>query len=106
MEGLSEIQDPIIDIFGRNLSYESKIITNTQDADLIRKWLRISAKNAQLRLLYRGSRDGIDASTFHKKCDSSEETLTVAKSTSGHIFGRFSDQSWQGSYSYKASSHC
>ncbi len=39
-------------------------------------------------LLYRGSRDGFRAVDFHSRCDKANEpTLTIVKSTGGHIFG-------------------
>ena len=39
-------------------------------------------------LLWRGSRDGFEAKTFHRLCDWQGETLTVIKNTEGFIFGR------------------
>ncbi len=47
------------------------------------------------KLLYRASRDGFSAKAFHEKCDRFEGTLTVIKSTSGEIFGGFTEKAWQ-----------
>ncbi|KAK3749967.1 hypothetical protein QZH41_000265 [Actinostola sp. cb2023] len=48
-------------------------------------------------LLYRGSRDGWKASTFHSNCDSFKgPTMVVIKSTGGYIFGGYTAQSWAG----------
>ena len=106
MKELYEIDYPITEIIGRNLCPDSKIITKAQDFALIKKWLRSSGYNAQLRLLYRGSRDGFNANIFHTKCDEYGATLTFAKAASGKVFGGFSDQSWQAINDYKTSSDC
>ena len=49
-------------------------------------------------LLYRGSRDGIDANGFHSKCDGHSSTLTLVKAKrTGFIFGGYTDVSWDSS---------
>ncbi len=45
-------------------------------------------------LIYRGTRDGFGAKDFHRKCDSILNTLTAIKSTSGNIFGGFTEKPW------------
>jgi hypothetical protein len=43
-----------------------------------------------LELLYKGSRDGFNASSFHAKCDHKGATLTVAKSKKyKRVFGGY-----------------
>ena len=37
------------------------------------------------------------ASDFHSKCDNKGETIAVIQSTSGFIFGGFSDKPWASS---------
>ena len=51
-----------------------------------------------LTLLYRGSRDGLSAATFHKKCDHRGATISIfrAKET-GAIFGGYNDRLWMSS---------
>ena len=45
-------------------------------------------------LLYRGSRDGFEAKTFHEKCDNKGETLTIIESTDNYIFGGYTEINW------------
>ena len=45
-------------------------------------------------LLYRGSRDGFQAKTFHEKCDNKGETLTIIESKDGFIFGGYTEINW------------
>jgi hypothetical protein len=47
-----------------------------------------------LNLLWRGSRDGFDASEFHKRCDGCGNTLTLIKDRGGFIFGGFTPVPW------------
>jgi hypothetical protein len=46
------------------------------------------------RLLYRGSRDGFDASAFHSRCDGHPNTVTLISSTNDCIFGGFTPLTW------------
>lgn len=53
------------------------------------------------KLIYRGSEHGFGAGDFHSKCDNVPNTLTVVKSTSGHIFGGYANATWDQSNKYK-----
>jgi hypothetical protein len=55
-------------------------------------------------LVYRGSRDGFDASDFHSKCDGCSPTVTLIETTKGYIFGGFTPIAWDSSGSVKADS--
>jgi hypothetical protein len=55
-------------------------------------------------LVYRGSREGFGASTFHSKCDGQSNTLTIILSTSGCIFGGFTPIAWDCCGNYKSDS--
>ena len=46
------------------------------------------------RLMYRASRDGFDADSFHTLCDQRQNNLTIIKSTNGKIFGGFNEIEW------------
>ena len=56
-------------------------------------------------LLWKGSRDGFGASTFHSKCNSKGATLTVIMSNNDKLFGGYTSESWgfsgsSGAYKY------
>jgi len=55
-------------------------------------------------LLWRGSRDGFDAETFHRLCNGKANTVTVIKNTNGFIFGGFTSIPWSSSGNYEADS--
>ena len=61
-------------------------------------------ENQSFSLLWRGSRDGFDAATFHRLCDGKANTVTVVKNTNGIIFGGFTSIPWKSSGDYKADS--
>lgn len=51
-------------------------------------------------MLYRASKDGFTAKNFHQKCDGSNNTLTIIKSTEGYIFGGYTEATWTSNNSY------
>ena len=55
----------------------------------------------QFKLLYRASRDGFKASSFHAKCDNQPSTLTIIKTTGGDIFGGYTAVAWDSTSGYK-----
>jgi len=57
-----------------------------------------------LELLYRGSRDGFGASTFHERCDNKGPTVTCVRCTGGFVFGGYADIPWSSNDDYLASS--
>jgi hypothetical protein len=48
----------------------------------------------KLQLLYRGSRDGFQGSTFHARCDGHLNTVTLISSTNNCIFGGYTPVAW------------
>jgi hypothetical protein len=49
----------------------------------------------QFVLLWRGSRDGFDATDFHSRCDGHANTLTLILDTDDNIFGGFTPVEWK-----------
>ena len=50
-----------------------------------------------MELLYRGTKDGMSADSFHNKCDNKGPTINLFKHEKGYIFGGYSSIDWQGS---------
>jgi hypothetical protein len=48
----------------------------------------------RLQLLYRGSRDGFEGSTFHLRCDGHPNTISLILSKNDCIFGGFTPIAW------------
>ena len=73
---------------------ESTILTNVEHQKILKGWLP-EAMAHEWRLLFRASRDGFAASTFHSiaKCDNKGPTVTVVK-CGVNIFGGFTEKSW------------
>ena len=57
-------------------------------------------KPCHFRLLYKISRDGCSAQTFHQKCDGQGPTVTVLYNTNNTIFGGYLSQSWHSRGAY------
>ena len=47
-----------------------------------------------IKLIYRGSRDGFQAKIFHEKCDNKGETLIIIESKDNYIFGGYTEINW------------
>ena len=75
---------------------ESMILTNEEHRGVLKSWLPEDMKG-EWRLLFRASRDGFAASTFHSKCDNKGPTITVVTS-GGNIFGGFTEKAWTSKY--------
>ena len=69
-----------------------------QENDLVRL---CDLAGHKFTLVYRASRDGFDASSFHAKCDNQPRTLTLIRSVNGCIFGAFASVAWSSVISWK-----
>ncbi|KAL3874413.1 hypothetical protein ACJMK2_037431 [Sinanodonta woodiana] len=67
-------------------------LTN-EDKEQLSKWIGQGPK--QFTLLYCMNSDGCDPQVFHEKCDNRGATVTIIYSTSNHVFGGYTSNSWQ-----------
>ena len=59
-----------------------------------------------MKLLYRGTRDGMTSKDFHKKCDNKGETISLFLNDKGNIFGGYSSIPWESNGGGKISEDC
>ncbi len=82
---------------------ESKIVTDSEHQRLCR-FVGMSAdgnaKAPELKLLYRGSRDGFAAADFHRLCDGKGPTVAVVQTPQGCVFGGYAAASWNSTNSW------
>ena len=72
---------------------DSKIIYYMSEIQFIIDYIKATDKSLQfknLKLLYRGSRDGDRTETCHKLCDNKQNVLIIIQSSIGCIFGGYS----------------
>ena len=55
----------------------------------------------QFKLLYRATKDGFEAASFHAKCDNQANTFTVIRTTNDCVFGGYASVAWDGTSKYK-----
>ena len=86
---------------GKNLTcdFESNILENNNNykqyiIDWLQKPNQSYKKLKEIKLLYRGSRDGFKAVNFHEKCNNKGETLVIIKSNDDYIFGGYTEINW------------
>ncbi|XP_061187449.1 interferon-induced protein 44-like [Saccostrea echinata] len=65
--------------------------------DQLATWI---GKTCHFRLLYKISRDGCSATTFHQQCNGQGPTVTVLYNTNNTIYGGYLSQSWNSSGGY------
>ena len=79
------------------MDFDSVILGNSlENKKMIANWVSQVTKAGQIpfKLLYRGSKDGFSAYTFHQKCDNKGPTVVIIKSNYGKVFGGFTDVAW------------
>ena len=74
---------------------KSEILTDEGQQNLLLSWLppHGDVRRRRLRLLFRASRDGFAANTFHDKCDNKGPTIVLVQS-GNYVFGGFTEKSW------------
>ena len=88
-----EILQHQLELFGLPLA-TSKILKDPIHFVTLHDWLKEENSDGELSLLYRGSRDGITNSVFHKQCDNKGCTLTIIETRCGLIVGGYSNTPW------------
>jgi hypothetical protein len=83
------------------LLIDSTILTSDEETNL----QSLAGFTGSLLLLWRGTRDGFDASTFHSKCDGKTNTITIIKSTLDYVFGGYASIAWDSTSGYKTDSN-
>ena len=77
----------------QNIFLDSKIIESKDKINFIFDYIRQndnSFKFNNIKLLFRGSRDGERTKTCHELCDNKQNVLIIMKSETGYIFGGYS----------------
>jgi len=81
---------------------DSNILKDGDHVDRLHDWLEEDGSDGEFNLLYRFSRDGTSAASFHSKCDNRGCTLTVIETTDGYVLGGYSNTPWKSTYAYRA----
>ena len=98
----SSKQASIQDICG-NLyqgTINSAILSTDEMKNNLLTLCKLSGK--QFNLIYRATRDGFKAKSFHSKCDNQPKTLTIVKTTTGYIFGGYISVAWDSTSGFKS----
>ena len=93
------------------ISFDSKIIKSTDNIKFIFDYIKQNDKSFNfnnIKLLYRGSRDGDRTKTCHELCDNKQNVLIIMKSETGYIFGGYSKVGFKinNNFDYKIDNNC
>ncbi len=69
------------------------LLVDRQYDSKLREWL---GSDYKWKLIYRSSKHGYTAKSFHEHCDYQTPTLVIAKSAKGWIYGGYTTRSWSG----------
>ncbi|CAJ0899745.1 16183_t:CDS:1 [Entrophospora sp. SA101] len=106
---LDPTSPPLPVVQAKRFQFDSSLLRPNHIA-LISSWIdRLDQKRYtceempyRLQLLLRGTQDGFDTETFHKKCDLIARTLVVMRnSKTGEIIGGYNPMMWTTSVDYK-----
>lgn len=84
--------------------FKGTTILDNKGSWILRNWLPYSKKGWQL--IYKATKDGFQSATFHQKCDSKGDTVTIIQSKNGYIFGGYNAQPWSQNGSYSFDQRC
>ena len=91
--------------------FDSKIIESKDNLNFIFDYIKQNDKSFNfnnIKLLYRGSRDGDRTKTCHELCDNKQNVLIIMKSETGYIFGGYSKIGFKtnNNYAYERDNNC
>ncbi|KAH3817510.1 hypothetical protein DPMN_119048 [Dreissena polymorpha] len=66
--------------------------------DQLESWIGTGPKI--FTLLYKITRDGCNATTFHQKCDNQGPTVTVLYNQQGSVYGGYASANWNSPGAY------
>jgi len=82
--------------------FDSLILKESKRSDeFIRKIYEWSRYN-NMKLLYRGTRDGMTHDCFHNKCNNQGPTISLFKNDKGNIFGGYASIDWTSANIWKS----
>ena len=92
-------------------NFDSKIIQSKDSISFILDYIKQNDKTFNfnnIKLLFRGSRDGERTKTCHELCDNKQNVLIIMKSETGYIFGGYSKVGFKvnNNFDYKIDNNC
>ena len=88
------------DIIKFKTPFDSILLNETNKLDECMNKIYEWTGGKNMKLLYRGTRDGMTANIFHNKCDNQGPTVSLFKNENGYIFGGYTFKNWSSSNNY------
>ena len=77
-----------------NFNIDSIILEQSNRKEEFLKLILEWTGHKKLKLLYRGTKDGINSKKLHDKCDNQGKTITLYRNDKGNIFGGYASIPW------------
>ena len=99
---INSIYSDIKKVKTNEFDIDSLILKESNRVDeFLRKIYEWSGSN-NMKLLYRGTRDGMGSNYFHNKCNKQGPTISLFKNDKGYIFGGYASTDWTSGGGYKS----
>ena len=99
---INSIWSEIKKVKTNEFDFDSLILNESNRIDeFLKKIYEWSGCN-NMKLLYRGTRDGMGSNIFHNKCNNQGPTISLFKNEKGNIFGGYASTDWTSSGDYKS----
>jgi hypothetical protein len=72
----------------------SSVMKDPKLLEMLQLWVTQEGTVAEYEKIFAASKDGWNASDFHKHCDNEGPSLTIIQSSAGNIFGGFTKLNW------------
>ena len=77
-------------------------LVNAPEMTTLNQWY--GTANRRWDLCYKATKHGFSSSTFHSLCNNKGQSMVIAKSTGGKVFGGYSETGWANVNNYRYSS--
>ncbi|KAJ5080175.1 pep-cterm sorting domain-containing protein [Anaeramoeba ignava] len=98
----SQLPDSQSLIFEERIRFPRSLIVKNSNLYMgkLREWIADLSFYRHMRVGFRASVDGRDATTFHSKCDNKGKTLVIIETTEGSIFGGLTSIGWRSGHAH------
>jgi len=72
----------------------SSVLKDSKILEMLQQWVTEEGIATEYEKIFTASKDGWNASDFHKHCDNVGPSLSIIQSTAGNVFGGFTKMNW------------
>lgn len=78
------------------IDFSDSIVNDQSEIDMLIQKVSQIKEIKGYKLIYKATKDGDSSKDFHRLCDQAQSSVVFIKTRSGHRFGGYTSQSWEG----------